>query len=53
MCVTIGSTNLYGFFYPLKVRADTSLSVGEWSDPVTVVVLTSASKTVTLPVHLQ
>ena len=38
--VNICSTNINNL-HPLKVRADTSLSVGEWSDPVIVVVLTS------------
>ena len=44
MCINICSTNIYNI-YPLKVRADTSLSVGEWSDPVIVTVnLTSSSE---------
>ena len=38
MCINICSTNIYNL-YPLKVRADTSLSVGEWSDPVIVLVV--------------
>ena len=38
----ICSTDIY-HLHPLKVRADTSLSVGEWSDPV-IVVTTSSSE---------